>query len=138
MLPWADAIKYGNELFVNYPISQVLIIPAIPITMLEQTIPIGNFLLLLILFLGLARNPKAPYFIRFNTMQALLINLILLIIDNLTILFVQLSGPSILIEIFGKLIFIMTLTTVIFTSIRCLQGIEPDLPGISNAAKMQI
>ena len=138
MLPWTDAIKYGNEFFAIFPISQFLILPAIPIIIIQKSLPIGNFLVFLILFLGVARNEKVPYFVRYNAMQALLINLILIIFDYLIILLIQISGKSAIIEVLGTIMFITTLTTVIFTTAQCLQGIEPNIPGISNSAKMQI
>ena len=37
-----------------------------------------------------------------------------------------------------SIVFIATLTTIIFAWTQCLRGLQPDLPGISNSAKMQI
>ncbi|WP_241434049.1 Tic20 family protein [Prochlorococcus sp. MIT 0602] len=138
MLPWADAIKYGNDIFTNFPISQLLIYPALPVLIIEQALPIGNLLIFLLLFLGVARNEKISYFLRLNCMQSILMTLILIIFNYLMILFVQLTNSTYLLEILKELVFIGTLTTVIFTSTQCLRGLEANLPGISDAAKMQI
>ena len=86
IIPWADAIKYGSEIYYNFPITKLLIFPALPIIFIQDSLPFGNLLFFLILFLGVARNYKLPYFLRFNTMQTLLINLILIIFNYLNIL----------------------------------------------------
>ena len=81
IVPWADALQYGSNLYYNFPISKLLIFPAIPIIFIKNSLPLGSLLLFLFLFLGIARNQQIPYFIRFNTMQAILINLILIIFN---------------------------------------------------------
>ena len=138
IVPWAEAIQYGNNLYYNFPISKLLIFPVIPIIFFKSNLPLGSLLLFLFLFLGIARNQQIPYFIRFNTMQALLINLILIIINYLTILFTLVFGNIRILETIEPIIFIATLSTIIFACIQSLRGLEADLPGISNSAKMQI
>ncbi len=138
IIPWADAIKYGSEIYYNFPITKLLIFPALPIIFIQDSLPFGNLLFFLILFLGVARNYKLPYFLRFNTMQTLLINLILIIFNYLNILLNQLFGALKIFVTIESIIFIATLTTIIFAFTQCLRGVEPDLPGISNSAKMQI
>ena len=138
IVPWADALQYGSNLYYNFPITKLLIFPAIPIIFIKNNLPLGSVLLFLFLFLGIARNQQIPYFIRFNTMQALLINLILIIINYLTILFTFIFGTLQILETIELIIFIATLSTIIFASVQSLRGLEADLPGISNSAKMQI
>ena len=70
MLPWSDAIEYGNYIYNTFPISKLLIIPTLPIIIIKENLPLGNFLIFLALFLGVARNQGICYFLRFNTMQA--------------------------------------------------------------------
>ena len=71
-------------------------------------------------------------------MQALLINLILIIFNYLTILFTLIFGNLQILETIELIIFIATLSTIIFACIQSLRGLEPDLPVISNSAKIQI
>ena len=46
MIPWADSLGFGNHLYIKYPFTQILQIPAIPIFLIERSIPFGNLLLL--------------------------------------------------------------------------------------------
>ena len=54
---------------------------SVPIIIIERSIPFGNLLLFLAIFIGLVRNNKVSYFIRFNALQSLLINIGIIIIN---------------------------------------------------------
>ena len=43
--------------------------------------PFGGLLLFFVLFLAVVRNPNVPYFLRFNTLQALLIDIVLILLS---------------------------------------------------------
>ena len=98
--------------------------------MIEKSLPFGGFLLFIILFAGLARNPKVPYFVRYNAYQALLIDVALIIISYLLRIF-----P--IVEI-GSIIFILTLCIFIYSIYQCIFGVEPEIPLISKSVRMQI
>ena len=98
--------------------------------MIEKSLPFGGFLLFIILFAGLARNPKVPYFVRYNAYQALLIDVALIIISYLLRIF-----P--IVEI-GSIIFILTLCIFIYSIYQCIFGVEPEIPFISKSVRMQI
>ena len=138
LLPWSDAIPFGRYLFMDFPFLQWLAIPAIPILLIEQAIPFGNLILFFILFLGVARNPKVSYFIRFNTLQAILIDILLILISYAFQVIIQPIGGGLLVSTLSSTVLVGTLAIVIFAFSECIQGKEPDLPGISDAVKMQL
>ena len=47
MIPWSDSLAFGNHLYIKYPFIQIIQIPAIPVILLERSIPFGNLLLFL-------------------------------------------------------------------------------------------
>ena len=98
--------------------------------MIEKSLPFGSFLLFIIFFLGLARNPKVPYFVRYNACQALLIDIALIIISYLLRIF-----P--IVEL-GSIIFVFTLCIFIYSISQCIYGVEPEIPLISKSVRMQI
>ncbi len=138
MLPLSDAIPFGSNLFIQFPYLKFLMLPAIPIFLLERGIPFGSFILFLILFFSIVRNNNLSYFLRFNTLQALLINIgIILLVYCFEILLAPL-GASLISKTFASTIFIAILTLIIFSIAECSQGREPDIPGISEAVKIQL
>ncbi len=138
LLPWSDAIPFGRSLFIDFPLLQWLAIPALPIMFFERAIPFGNLLLFFVLFLGVARNSKISYFIRFNTMQAILFDIALVLLNYCFQVILQPLGGGLIVKTLASTVFLGILAIIIFAFAECLQGKEPDLPGISPAVRMQL
>ena len=137
-LPWSDSIPFGRNLFVQFPWLQWLTLPAIPIVVIEKTIPFGSLLLFFLLFLAVVRNPKVPYFLRFNTLQALLIDIAIVLLSYAFQIIVFPLGVGLLTRTLSNTVIVAMIATLIFAIVECVQGKEPDLPGISQAVRIQI
>ena len=129
-LPLKASLPFGYYLFYKYSFLKVLLFLTLPIEIIEKSLPFGSFLLFIILFAGLARNPKVPYFVRYNACQALLINVALIIISYFLRIFPVVE--------LGSIIFIFTLCIFIYSISQCIYGVEPEIPLISKSARMQI
>ena len=138
MIPWADSISFGNHLYLKYPFTQIIQIPAIPIIIIERSIPFGNLLLFLGIFIGLVRNHKVSYFLRFNALQSLLINIGIIIISFIFQIFFSPFENSLVIRTFSSTLLISLFAIITYCIWSCSQGNEPNLPGISQATKMQL
>ena len=138
MLPWSDALPFGRYLFLEVPIFNYFAIPALPIFFIEKSIPFGGFIIFLGLFLGIVRNQNIPYFIRFNTLQAILIDIGIILISYFFQIILSPLGNGLTLRTLCSTILIGCLAIVIFAIIECIQGKEADLPGISNAVRMQL
>jgi len=128
--PLKAAIPFGYLLFYKFSFLKILLLITLPIALLEKYLPFGNFLLFILIFLGIVRNLKLPYFIRFNACQSLLLNIALIIISYFMRIF---PLPEL-----GYFIFISMLSVFIFSIIQCIYGIEPEIPLISKSVRMQI
>ena len=117
-------------MFYKYSFLKILLLLTFPIAIIEKSLPFGSFLLFIILFAGLVRNPNVPYFVRYNACQALLIDIALIIISYLFRIF-----P--IVEL-GSIIFIFTLCIFIYSISQCIYGVEPEIPLISKSVRMQI
>tara|TARA_B100000945_G_scaffold301866_1_gene285003 strand:- start:1 stop:459 length:459 start_codon:yes stop_codon:yes gene_type:complete len=138
MVPWADSLVFGNHLYLKYPFTQIIQIPAIPIIIIERLIPFGNLLLFLGIFIGLARNNKLSYFIRFNALQSLLINIGIIIISFIFEIFFTPFNNSLIIRTFSSTLLISIFSIITYCVWSCIRGNKPNLPGISEATKMQL
>ena len=138
MIPWADSIKFGNHLYIKYPFTQIIQIPAIPIILIERALPFGNLLLFLAIFFGLVRNNKVSYFLRFNALQSLLINIGIIIISFIFEIVFSPFGNLLIIRTFSSTLLISLFLMISYCVLSCTKGNEPILPGISQATKMQL
>ena len=138
MIPWNDSLVFGNHLFIKYPLTQVIQLPAIPIVIIERSIPFGNLLLFLAIFFGLVRNSKVSYFLRFNALQSLLINIGIIIISFIFEIVFSPFGNLLIIRTFSSTLLISLFLMISYCVLSCTKGNEPILPGISQATKMQL
>ncbi len=138
MIPWTDSLTFGNHLFIKYPFTQIIQLPAIPIILIERSIPFGSLLLFLAIFLGLVRNSKISYFLRFNALQSLLINIGIIIVSFIFEIIFSPFSNSLIIRTFSSTFLISLFSVIVYCVWSCTQGNEPNLPGISQATKMQL
>ena len=129
-LPLNASISFGYYFFYKYSFLKFLLFLTFPIAIIEKSLPYGSFLIFLILFAGLVRNPKVPYFVRYNACQALLIDIALIIISYIL--------RILPIAELGSIIFIFTLCIFIYSISKCIYGVEPEIPFISESVRMQI
>ena len=138
MIPWADCLTFGNHLYLKYPFTQIIQIPAIPIILIERSIPFGILLLFLAIFVGLVRNTKISYFLRFNALQSLLINIGIIIVNFIFEIIFSPFLNSLIIRTFSSTLLFSLFAVIVYCVWSCTQGNEPDLPIISEATKMQL
>tara|TARA_Y100001968_G_C19016148_1_gene552917 strand:- start:144 stop:605 length:462 start_codon:yes stop_codon:yes gene_type:complete len=138
MLPWSDALNFGRYLFIDFPYLKLIAIPALPIIIFQQIIPFGSLILFLLLFLIIIRNPKISYFLRFNSLQSILINIVIILINYTFQLIIQPLGNSLLVTTLSSTVIVSVLLIIIFCIYECINGREPDLPVITEAVKIQL
>ena len=138
MVPWSDSLTFGNHLYVQYPFLQIIQVPAIPIILIERSIPFGSLLLFLAIFLVLVRNSKVSYYLRFNALQSLIINIGIIIVSFIYEIIFSPFLNSLIIRTFSSTLLISIFSVIIYCVWSCTQGNEPDLPGISQATRMQL
>ena len=138
MIPWSDSLTFGNHLYIKYPFTQIIQIPALPIFLLERSLPFGNLLLYLAIYIGLVRNNKVSYFLRFNALQSLLINIAIIIISFIFEIIFNPFINSLIVRTFSSTLLISFFSMIIYCVWACTQGDEPDLPIISQATRMQL
>ncbi|MEB3183051.1 MAG: Tic20 family protein [Cyanobacteriota bacterium] len=140
LLPWSDAIPFGQGLFGPLPWLRWLALPALPVLQLQEMVPFGSLLLFLLLFLAVVRNPRVPYGIRFNVLQAILIDIVLVLLSlAFNILLAPLSGSlGFLVRTLQNTVFLGALLLVFYAVIQNLRGQQADIPTVSEAVRMQL
>jgi hypothetical protein len=140
LLPWSDAIPFGQALFGPLPWLRWLTLPALPVVQLQEAIPFGSLVLFMLLFLAVVRNPQVPYLIRFNVLQAILLDIVLVL---LSLAFNILLGPlggslGFLVRTLQNTVFLVDLLMVLFAVVQNLRGKEANIPTVSEAVRMQL
>jgi hypothetical protein len=142
-LTWSDALPFGRDLFSSFPALNALMLPAMPALLVQNLgsmggMNLGGLLLFVLLFAAVVRNPKVPYTIRFNTLQALMLDILLVVIGLVFQLLQSLLGGGLLFRTLANTVFLGTLLILLFTVVQVLRGKEADLPTLSEAVRMQL
>jgi Chloroplast import apparatus Tic20-like len=144
LLPLFDLFLYGFEepLLKQFQFLQVIFLPLLPAiqvyAQLVNTIPFGGMLLFLLLYLGVARNERISRFIRLNVMQAILVDIILVICSLILPILNRGLSLQFLTETLDNTLFFGMLGLFGYAVVQSLRGLKADVPGITEAADVQI
>ncbi len=120
-----------------FPVLRFLIIPILPIAII-YSIPLAGIIVFMGLYLLVVRNSRISYFIRYNTMQALLMGIVIFLLQLVLMVFTMLGSLEFVERVFSNFVFIAVLAGVMFSIVQSLRGIYPELPTISDATKSQV
>jgi uncharacterized membrane protein len=147
LLPISAGVIYGAVLFQQFPFlvlpffpfiwlyGNVLAFPLVPVLGLT-----GEFFLFMGLFFLVVKDARVPHFVRFNTMQALLMQIALFIAQLFFQLIEQLSSnalPSIISSTIANTIFIGTMLLAGYAIYQSIKGEYSDIPTLSQSASVQ-
>jgi hypothetical protein len=144
LLPLFDAVTVGGALFklianfpVLRPVGDVLLLLLSPLILFYSRIPFGSLIIFFALFLLVVRNSNISHFIRFNTLQAILIGFIISI-GGLLLSLLQLPGLELITDAFYNVLLFGGIAAVGYSIYRCVLGQYPEIPTISEAVHIQI
>jgi uncharacterized membrane protein len=142
LLPLTTGLEFATFLFQQFPILQWLALPVIPIVMLYQAVPFGSLILFIVLLFLVVRNERISRFIRFNVMQAIVLDIALVILNLVLSLLNPLMGVSqgfFFVETLTNTIFLGVLVAVGYGIYESVLGQYADkIPAISDTTNMQV
>eukprot|EP00198_Chlamydomonas_reinhardtii_P000794 XP_001690129.1 predicted protein [Chlamydomonas reinhardtii] len=140
ILPYFDAVQYGRYLFHMYPAAKACITPFLPAMSLYHSLPFGSFIVFFGLYLGVVNNPSLSRFVRFNAVQAILLDIILVLPRLLeTVLTPPTSGWGAQVYIQSQsFIWIFITMWVVFGIVSSMLGQWARIPFIHEAAEAQL
>lgn len=137
LLPLFYGMQFGGSLMQMFPVLQLLLIPVLPIALI-YSIPLAGIIVFMGLYLLVVRNSRISYFIRYNTMQALLMGIVIFLLQLVLMVFNLLGTFDFVTKVFSNFVFIGVLAGVIFAIVQSIRGIYAELPTISDATKSQV
>ena len=142
LLPWRDGLEFSGGIRGAFPalipVVNGLALPVLPLVAVETLLPFGNLVIFLGLFLGVVRNQRVPYAIRFNVLQAILLDIVLVLANLLLGLFSNLQAASFALRTLNDTVFLGTVLVIGYCLVQGLRGQDPELPTVSEAVRMQL
>lgn len=137
LFPLYSALPFGGFLMTQFPFLSIITIPLTPLIIIDQ-IPFGRFILFIILFSGVVRNYRISHFIRFNTMQSILIDILLILVGLVFRFVFEGLGLPLVTQTVANAVFLGTLIASVYGIVQCSLGKYPEIPAISEAAYSQV
>lgn len=137
LLPLVEGLAFGKFLFSQFPALQVLFVPLAPVLLL-YSIPFAGLIIFFALFLLVVRNESINHFIRFNTMQAILIDIVLVLCSLILPFLSPIPGAGFALQTLNNTIFLGVAIAVVYAVVQSLRGRYAEIPAISDAVYMQV
>ncbi|ACK64795.1 conserved hypothetical protein [Rippkaea orientalis PCC 8801] len=136
-----DTIAFSGFLVQQFPIFGFLLLPGFPVAVLYGFLGgFGSFIAFMVLFLGVVRNDRISHFIRYNTMQAILIGILLSLMGLIMewVLIPILGNSGLLTETLYNVVFLAGIAASYYSMIQSALGRYAEIPTISEAAYSQV
>ncbi|XP_021772316.1 protein TIC 20-II, chloroplastic-like [Chenopodium quinoa] len=138
-LPFINGLHYGRFLFAQYPPLSHLFQPLLPFFSLYKSIPYASFVSFFALYLGVVRNPSFSSYVRFNAMQALVLDVLLVLPLLLQRIFTPGKGLGFKIMVMGhNFLFVFIVSCFVYGVVSSILGRTPYLPIVADAAGRQM
>ena len=146
LLPLAAVFVFGAFLFIQFP---PLLIAFLPIFKLNQVLSISiidfisiRFVAWFCVFLFVVRNYKVNHFVRFNAMQALLLDIIVALVGAITqllgVILGQVAFFPFMLQIIASVTFLGITAASLYAIFQCICGKYGEMPVISDVAYSQV
>ena len=138
LLPLINVLAFGIALFSQFPALQIILVPLLPLLQVYQSVPFADLIVFFALFLLVVRNEKIVHFIRFNTMQAILLDIVIFLGSIILQILGPVPGASFAIETLDSTIFLGIVAAVVYSVVQSLLGRYAEIPAISEAVYTQV
>ncbi|EPS63691.1 hypothetical protein M569_11094, partial [Genlisea aurea] len=139
-LPLFNGLQYGRYLFAKYPAVAAPLEPLLPLLSLYHSLPYASFVTFFGLYLGVVRNPNLSRYVRFNALQALVLD-VLLVVPVLLQRIVSPGRSGIALKLTAWAhsgLFVFIVACFLYGVVSSILGKTPYLPLVAAAADRQL
>jgi len=138
LLPVIEVFAYGRFFLTQFPPLQLLFLPLLPLLTIYYNVRFAGLIIFFALFIFVVRNERVSHFIRFNTMQAILLDIVIFLFGILTDIVGLAPGAGFAIQTLSTTIFLGILVAVVYSVAQSIMGKYAEIPAISEAVYTQV
>jgi hypothetical protein len=140
LLPILGVVGYGGSLISTFPIFRSIYNILLPIQYLYSAVPFGDFGVFLLLFFLVVRNQSVHRFVRFNTLQSIMLG-VLVSLFGLALQYVVLPLLSIqnpIVILLPMLAFLAVWAVSLFAIFKSALGEYAEIPQLSESVHFNL
>jgi hypothetical protein len=138
LLPVVEVFLYGRFLLQQFPVLGLLFVPLLPLLRIYYGVRYAGLIIFFVLFLFVVRNAKISHFVRFNTMQAIMLDIVVFLFSILTDVVRLVPASGFALQTLYTTIFLGILVASLYSIVQCLTGRYAEIPALSEAVYMQV
>ena len=138
LLPLIASLEFASPFLNQFPFLGILLVPIMPILSLYGAFPLAGLIVFFALYMGVVRNEKIAHFIRFNAMQAILLDIILMLCGLLFRVLAPGLGNGLIVETLYNVVFLGAIAAIIYSIVQSILGRYAEIPTLSEAVYMQV
>jgi hypothetical protein len=140
LVPILGVFGYGGSLISTFPIFKSIYSFILPIYTLYGAVPFGEFGVFLLLYFLVVCNQRVHYFVRFNTLQSIMLG-VLLSLFGLALQFVLiplLSANNPIVVLLPMLAFLGMWAVCLFSVVKSAMGEYAEVPQLSESVRLTL
>ncbi len=146
LLPIAAVVPFGAFLFIQFPLLQAIFFPVFKLNLILLISIIDfisiRFVAWFCVFIFVVRNFKVNHFVRFNAMQALLLDIIVALMSAIRELLSLILGNfaffPFMLQIIASVTFLGITAAFLYSIFQCVLGKYAEMPIVSDVAYSQV
>ena len=139
LFPLVYSLPFGILLLTQFPWLYQFFSPLVAIYGITNSLPFASLIIFFGLWFAVVRNDNVSRFLRFNAMQAILLNILQILFSLIMgILAPAFGAQSLITETLTNTIFMGSVVACFYCIFRSIQGQYAELPALSDAASSQI
>ena len=139
LFPLVYSLPFGIALLTQFPWLYQFFSPLVAIYGLTNSLPFASLIIFFGLWFAVVRNDNVNYFLRFNGMQAILMNILQILFSLVMGILIPAFGrQSLMAETLNNTIFMGSVVICFYCIFRSVRGQYAEIPAISEAASSQI
>jgi uncharacterized membrane protein len=141
LLPFLDAFSYGRFLFYQFPAIARAVSPVAPLLSLYHSVPFAALICFFGIYIGVVNNMQLSRYVRFSAMQAVLLDILLVLPRLLEQLVPPPTTAGLALQAYigaQNTIWVAVAACVVFGVGSALLGREARIPFVADAAEAQI
>lgn len=138
LLPLIEVFAFGQFLMNDFPLLGLIFLPLLPLLRIYYGVRYAGMIIFFALWLLVVRNEKINHFIRFNTMQAIILDIVIFLCSILTDIVKLVPGSGFAMQTLYTTIFMGIVAAVVYSIAQSLMGKYAEIPAISDAVHMQV
>jgi len=138
LVPWIDSISFGREMYRRFRNLLVLYLVPGPLAKVYFSSQFAPLIIFFVLFLAVVKNKKLHHFVRFNCMQAIMLDIVIMLCHIVKAYLPAEIKWSVIAHLVDMGMWTTCMGTVVYAVFWTLRGYYADIPFVSESVYHQV